>query len=535
LASAIVRKVAGSVVARGLRTSPQVFTGTTYQHFINGQYTPPSAGQYTDVHSPRDGKTFARIAEASVGDVHAAIEAARTCFDDHDGAWRQTTVAERSSMLNKMAASLEARRDEFAKLETMDCGKPIAESEADIDFCIDIMRYYAKIAPDAMAQEKLETNDPEFVASIDKEAFGVIGCITPWNYPLMQAVNKVAPALAAGCTVVLKPSPLASITNVLLGELANDAGVPAGVLNIVTGGPPAGAAEASEALGSSPLLDKLSFTGSGPTGKRLLHASAEHLRPTSLELGGKGAIVVFEDTDLKAVADWVMVGIFLCAGQVCSATSRLLVHESVQAELLDILCERTAAIKIGDPLLPDTLLGPMVSASQAAMVTKAIQAAVEVDGCTLRAGGAAKPSSTADGELSNGYFVQPTILTDVPLTSSAWNEEIFGPVLSVRSFKTEDEAVAAANASPYGLAHAVMTQDEARLNRVASRLRAGVVYRNCSQVGFLTTPFGGYKQSGFGREWGEVGLEEYIHHKTITSAVSPSFTWEWYHKATAKL
>ena len=240
LAGVVARKIVGSVVSRRLHASPRV-PATTYQHFINGKYVAPSAGQYTEVHSPRDGQVFARIAEASVEDVETAIMAARSTFDDYDGAWRQTTVAERAAMLTAMAAALEARRGEFAKLETLDCGKPIAESEADIDFCIDIMRYYAKIAPDAMAQERLETNDADFVATIDKEPFGVIGCITPWNYPLMQAVNKVAPALAAGCTVVLKPSPLASITNVLLGELAIEAGVPAGVLNVVTGGPPAGA------------------------------------------------------------------------------------------------------------------------------------------------------------------------------------------------------------------------------------------------------------------------------------------------------
>ena len=341
-------------------------------------------------------------------------------------------------------------------------------------------------------------------------------------------MNKVAPAIAAGCTVVIKPSPLASITTVMLGELSAKAGVPAGVLNIVTGGPPAGSPASSVALADHPLLDKLSFTGSSATGEKLLHASAARLRPTSLELGGKGAIVVFEDADVSAAVDWIMVGIFLCTGQVCSATSRLIIHEAIADEVLAELKVRTEKIALGNPLSEGTVMGPLVSKSQQESVLRCINGGI-ADGCNVLTGGVAPPVLPDDFAAgAAGCYVQPTIFTDVPATSAVWTEEIFGPILATKTFTTEEEAVAMANASPYGLAHAVLSGDPARCSRVAGLLDAGVVYENCSQVGFVTTPFGGCKQSGFGREWGEVGLDEYVHHKTVTSATSSSVSWKWY-------
>eukprot|EP00035_Acanthoeca_spectabilis_P029783 m.6399 g.6399 ORF g.6399 m.6399 type:complete len:538 (+) comp3830_c0_seq1:2-1615(+) len=483
--------------------------------FLDNEYVEAEGGKRLEVLSPADGTPFAAIADAAVADVDRAVASARRTFDDDGGAWRQTTPADRAKLLTSMADALERDTDDWAAIESMDCGKTFAESVGDMGFCVNVLRFYAEIVESAMRSTELAV-DEGYAARIDADGCGVVGCITPWNYPLMQAVNKVAPAVAAGCTVVLKPSPLASLTTVMLGDLARQAGVPPGVLNIVTGGPPMGLPEASQALGSHPDLDRLSFTGSGPTGARLLHASADHLRPTSLELGGKGAMLVFPDADLDAVAEWVAVGIFSTSGQVCSATSRLLVHDSIADDLIQRVLTRTAAVVVGHPLDDRSTMGPVVSAEQRDKVQQAI-AAAEAEGCTVAAGGSSDPD--VGTECQGGYYVQPTVLTDVPITSSAWTDEIFGPVLSVRQFGSENEAVAAANDSPYGLAHAVMTADPDRLARVARRLRAGVVYENCSQMGFANTPFGGCKKSGFGWEWGEAGLHEYIQHKTVVAAL----------------
>lgn len=432
-----------------------------------------------------------------------------------DGEWRQTSPADRAGMLTAMAATLESEAAEWAEVESLDCGKSLGESLGDIGFCVDVLRFYATIVESKMAPTTLAV-DAGYAARVAVEPCGVVGCITPWNYPLMQSMNKVAPALAAGCTVVVKPSPLASISTLMLGHLARSVGIPAGVLNVVSGGPPLGSPAASIALGQHPDLDRLSFTGSGATGAQLLHASADHLRPTSLELGGKGAILVFADADLDAAAEWIAVGIFSSTGQVCSATSRLLVHESVADALVSRVLAKTAAIVVGHPLHDGTTMGPMVSAAQRDLVVAAIRLA-EAEGCTVAAGGVAPPDVPDD--CADGFYVRPTVLTNVPLASSAWREEIFGPVLAVRTFVSEAEAVTAANDSPYGLAHAVMTTDPGRLARVASRLRAGVVYENCSQMGFANTPFGGCKKSGFGWEWGEAGLDEYLQYKTVVTAM----------------
>eukprot|EP00041_Stephanoeca_diplocostata_P030638 m.933384 g.933384 ORF g.933384 m.933384 type:complete len:361 (+) comp23795_c0_seq46:132-1214(+) len=287
-----------------------------YGLFINGETRSAENNDIIDIISPATNTAFATLANASSHDVNDAVQSAHACFHDIQGSWRQTTAQQRSKMLHAMADEIANSTSSWAELESNDCGKPITESEADMSFCVDILRFYANIAQKAMAPRELDTGDPEYKAQIVPEPLGVIGCITPWNYPLMQSVNKVAPALAAGCTLVLKPSPLASLTSVKLAELAHSVGVPAGAFNLVTGGPPLADAGGSETLATHPLLDKLSFTGSGTTGKYLLHASADNLRPTSLELGGKGAIVVFDDVDMDAAIDWVMVGIFLCAGQV---------------------------------------------------------------------------------------------------------------------------------------------------------------------------------------------------------------------------
>jgi betaine-aldehyde dehydrogenase len=469
--------------------------------------------------APHNDTEFATIANASVGDVGTAVASARRCFETD---WGVMHVEERSAVLRRMSKALESRLEHFAQIESMDCGKPVNESRADIQMCADTLTYYADLAPKYMKTDDVPVPDAEFQSQLLKEPVGVVGCITPWNFPLMQAVLKVAPALAAGCTVVLKPAPWASLTCVMLGEICQEAGLPAGALNILTGGPPGG--DCGQALVDHPGLDKLSFTGSGPTGQHLLHSSADLLRPTTLELGGKSSMIVFEDADMDSVVDWAMVGIFMCTGQVCSATSRLIVHNSIFDKIVAALKDKSQQVQIGHPLSEETKMGPMVSKEQHAKVVAAIRSA-EAEGCTVITGGVQSPELEKD--LTSGYFIQPTILTDLPASSEAWDNEIFGPVLAVRGFDTEEEAVAMANDTSYGLANAVFSGDVTRTQRVAGKLQSGIVWQNCNQALYVNTPFGGKKQSGFGRELGESGLEEYVHVKTLVSA-DVGTSWGWY-------
>jgi len=489
--------------------------------FIENQFVAAEGNDELAVYAPHDGTQFASIANASAADVDRAVSSAKECFNNTWGPNRP--VRERSRMLNEMAKILEERLEHFAAIESMDCGKPINESRADIQMCADAIRYYAELAPKFFGDTDLPVPDDEFGSLLMKEPEGVVACVTPWNFPLMQAVFKVAPALAAGCTVILKPSPWASLTCVMLGEVARDAGLPPGAINIITGGPPGG--DSGQHLVEHPLVDKLSFTGSGPTGKHLLHCSADLLRPTVLELGGKSSMIVFEDADMDSVVDWIMVGIFMCTGQVCSATSRLVVHNSIKEELLARVKAKTEAIEIGHPLSETTKMGPMVSKDQHQKVMAAIAKAKD-EGCTVFTGGA-QPEFPAEAGLDGGCFVQPTILTDLPTPSSAWNEEIFGPVLSVRGFDTEAEAVTMANDTEYGLANCVMSADTDRCRRISAQLESGIVWENCNQALYVNTPFGGKKESGFGRELGEAGLADFVHVKTIVNAKHGT-SWNWY-------
>ena len=350
------------------------------------------------------------------------------------------------------------------------------------------------------------------------EPVGVVGQIIPWNYPLLMAAWKVAPALAAGCTTVLKPSEHTPLTALELARIAHEVGLPAGVLNVVTG---LGAATGAP-LTTHPLVRKLAFTGSVPTGRRVMQAAAQDIKNVSLELGGKSPFIVFADADLEQAVEWIMFGIFWNQGQVCSATSRLLVEESLAPELLDRLAAAAKKITIGDGLAPGTLLGPLVCASQYEKVLAHL-AAGQAAGARLITGGG-RPAG-----LTKGYFLEPTIFTDVPRGSALWREEIFGPVLCVGTFRTEAEAVAEANTSEFGLAAAVMSRDLARCDRVAEELEAGIVWINCSQPTFNQAPWGGVKRSGIGRELGRWGFENYREPKQITRYKS-SAPWGWYLK-----
>jgi len=517
---------------RAFASSADATIARTNQLFIDNVYVPAEGGATLDVLSPADGAPLTTIAHASAADVDRAVRSARACFDE--SGWPSTPVEERVGVLKRVAAALRERQGELAEIETRDCGKPLGESDADIGFCADMFDYYAETAAASLAPTKLSIPGgadaaDDFAAHVRHEALGVVGCITPWNFPLMQSVVKVAPALAAGCATVLKPSPLASLTSLALGEIVAQAGAPAGALNVVTGGPPelvAGGGSTGQSLIDHPLLDKISFTGSGTAGQLMLASSSPHLRPTSLELGGKSAVLVFPDAaeHIDALVDWVMVGIFVCTGQVCSATSRLIVHKDIEPLLTERLLAAAAKLKVGDPLAEGTQMGPAISRAQLDKIEAAV-ARAEAEGATVHRAALDLPA-----ELQSGYFTPPTVLTGVGERSSAWTDEIFGPVLSVRTFETEEEAVAAANDTPYGLANAVFSADAARCSRVSAALHSGVVWENCSQVLFPSTPFGGRagKKSGFTAEYGYPGLEEYLSHKTIVSATTPGYGWGWY-------
>jgi betaine-aldehyde dehydrogenase len=405
----------------------------------------------------------------------------------------------------------------LAVLEVRDNGKPLPEAQCDVADAIGCFRYYAGLARelDERQDEPLEVGDARFSCHIRHEPVGVAGQIIPWNYPLLMAAWKLAPALAAGATCVLKPSELTSLSALELGMSADRIGLPAGVLNIV----PGFGYEAGHALARHPGVDKLAFTGSVPTGSKIMSAAAADIRNISLELGGKSACIVFDDADLDAAVEWIMLGIFYNQGQVCSATSRLLVEERLAPRLLDRLVEAARAIRIGPGLEAGVQLGPLVSAAHHQRVSSLIE--LGKHGAALLTGGQ-RPA-----HLPVGYFIEPTIFDEPDTGSLLWREEIFGPVLCVKRFRTEAEALELANHSLYGLAAAVMSADLERATRVANALRAGIVWINCSQPTFVEAPWGGLKQSGIGRELGRWGLDNYLEVKQVTRYHS-SEPWGWY-------
>jgi len=465
--------------------------------YINGKWVAPIKGQSFDTINPADETLIGKVAAASKEDIELAVKAARNAFDNGD--WAKTTGAQRAGFLRKIADGIRGERQMLAELEVQDNGKPLTEALADIDDSAGCFDFYADLAEklDSQQEYPVTVGDDRFNTLIRKEPIGVAGAIIPWNYPLLMVAWKVAPALAAGCTMVLKPSELTPLTALKLAEIADSAALPAGVLNVLTG------------LGV-------------PTGSRIMAAAARDIKNISLELGGKSPFIVFADSDIEQAAEWVMFGIFFNQGQVCSATSRVLVERPLYEKLLARIAEQAAKITIGDGMQDDVQLGPIVNKSQYEKVLAAIEKG-KTQGARLVCGGK-RPAG-----LDKGYFVEPTVFADVPEDSFIWNEEIFGPVVAIRPFDTEVEAVQSANNSRFGLGAAVMSKDNERCERVARALRAGIVWINCSQPTFTEAPWGGYKQSGIGRELGEWGLNNYLETKQITR-YNTDEPWGWYIK-----
>ncbi len=493
--------MATTLAAPTLHKNVSEYLSKPRKMLVDGKWVDSVSGKTFDTYNPATGEVLARVAEGDRADIEQAVKAARRAFES--GKWPEMTPSKRGRLLWKLADLLEANLEEFAQLETLDNGKPLTVARvADIPLAVDMFRYMAGWATKVEGNTIPISSGGKYLAYTLREPVGVVGQIIPWNFPLLMAAWKLAPALAVGCTVILKPAEQTPLTALRLGELAMEAGFPDGVLNIVPGfGETAGAA-----LAAHPDVDKIAFTGSTEVGKLILQAAAGNLKKVSLELGGKSPNIIFPDADLKVAIPGSASGIFFNQGQCCCAGSRLFVHKSVFDEVVDGVAKVAKEFHVGPGFDAATNMGPLVSQEQLDRVCGYLDSGIS-EGAKAVVGGKKKSGA--------GYFVEPTVLVDTKPDMKVIKEEIFGPVVAAIPFSDPEEVLPTANNSIYGLAAAVWTRDIGKAHRTAAKLRAGTVWINCYNIFDAALPFGGYKQSGWGREMGHDALELYTETKAV--------------------
>ena len=476
------------------------FIGGDKKMLIGGDWVDPSQDAAIPVINPADGERLARIGDAAEVDVDRAVKAARRAFDE--GPWPDMKPGERALLMNRIASALEVHAEQLAQLETLDNGKPINFARMDVAATIGAIRYYAGWADKIHGSTHSIGMPGEHHVYTIKEPVGVAALIVPWNYPLVMAAMKLGPCLAAGCTAVLKPAEDTSLSALRLGEIMLEAGLPEGVLNIVTGyGQTVG-----NALIHHPGVDKIAFTGSTATGKAIAHAAAEGLKKVSLELGGKSPNIIMPDADLEAAIPASALGIFYNSGQTCTAPSRLYVHEDVADDVIKGIAEFGKTMTIAPGMDEESMIGPLVSQKQFDRVTSYVQQG-EAEGAEIVSGGRRHGNT--------GYFLEPTVIAKTTNDMTVVREEIFGPVLVTQTFKSEDEAIALANDNAYGLAGCVWTRDITTAHTMAKKVKAGIIGLNTAMGADWDVPLGGYKQSGIGRENSRDGLELYLNTKSV--------------------
>ena len=480
----------------------------TLKNYINGRFVSAQDGSVRAFLNPADNTPIGDAAESSAADMESAIHAARKAFDE--GQWPRTPAQERAAKLFKLAALIDSRAAQLAELETRNNGKPLREAEYDVADAANCFRYYAGLATKPHGQT-FEVGDPNIVCQTVREPIGVCGQIIPWNYPLLMAAWKLAPGLAAGNCCILKPSELTPLSVSVLFELIDEVGFPPGAVQLVYGA----GATVGQHLAASLLVDKIAFTGGGVTGRKIMTAAASNFKKVTLELGGKSPNIVFADADQNLALEYAMFAIFAGQGEVCSAGSRLLLERSLADSFLPRLAAACEKIIVGPGLEAGTEMGPLISRAHQKKVLDYIRVGHE-DGAELLCGGAAYTDRRASGN-----FVQPTVFINTRPDMRIIREEIFGPVLAVQLFDSEEEAIRLANDSAYGLAGGVFTSDASRAQRVIRSLRAGITWINCYHPTFNEAPWGGYKQSGIGRELGTYGYEAYTEVKQITHCINP--------------